>query len=115
MESVIGRNTGELLAKAVHKVICEYKIQQRLLAITTDNASNYTSTLTHLSPLLRTNDDTRWDSKQNHFPCIAHTIQLVVKSMMQPLQIEGQGEAGAAGKLMTSAIQIRRSIIFIQP
>ena len=114
MESVVGRHTGEALGKIVHKVICEYKLQQRLLAVTTDNASNNTSTLTQLSSSLRTNDDIRWDPKQNHIPCIAHTVQLVVKSMMEALRIEGQGGAGAAGKPMSSTTQIRRSIIFIQ-
>ncbi|CAG7827256.1 unnamed protein product, partial [Allacma fusca] len=48
-----GSHKGKNLAKSVHDVLCEYDITSRLLAITSDNASNMNTMFAELGKLLQ--------------------------------------------------------------
>jgi hypothetical protein len=67
-------------------------IYDQLLAITTDNASNNRTLCESLSERLRTSQGVSWPVKQNHLPCLAHVIQLVVKKLVESLNIESSDE-----------------------
>ena len=47
-----GRHTGRALAESLHKVLSDFKICDKLLGVTTDNASNMCTMLVELESLL---------------------------------------------------------------
>lgn len=79
-----GENLAELLTESIPK---NWRIFERLLCITADNASN---NLTMAGALERycCSLERNWDSRQGMIPCIAHIIQLCVESIVSTLRIQ---------------------------
>lgn len=88
LEVAEGQHTGVRLAAHVLNVLKEYHIHDRILAVTADNASNNQTLLTTLSELLA-KEDIEWDAA-NQVPCLAHTVQLVVKDMICSIRSDEQ-------------------------
>jgi hypothetical protein len=76
-----GEHTGVNLSQEVLELLREYEIKERVLAITTDNASNNLTLVsslqeTHLSQGLSS------DTIIIRVPCLAHVIQLSLKQLL---------------------------------
>jgi hypothetical protein len=66
----------------------------RILGITTDNASsNYAMTRKFQEALVASGQE--WNAAQNHIPCMAHVIQLVLGAFMASLGIQGRAKSWA--------------------
>lgn len=105
-EMLEGKHSGDNLAVVVMAVLKKYGIQNRLFAITTDNASNNNTMSAALEDILDNDyeDYERspelanaisdaisqtavvWDSQTLHIPCLAHVVQLVVNAFIHGIQ-----------------------------
>ena len=87
-EHIAGAHTGENLAKITMQVLRRYHIEHRLFAITADNASNNRTLRRELARKLQQECRLPWDAARHTVPCLTHVVQLVVKEMIQHMEIE---------------------------
>lgn len=85
-DQVSGTHDGATLKTLILGVIKRYDIGERLLGITTDNATSNATMAKMLQGVLQElgND---WEAAQNHVPCMAHVIQLSLNAFMNKLQV----------------------------
>jgi len=95
-EPLLGSHTGEHLAQVVNSLLVTYKLENRLLTITTDNASNNKTMQEALRKGLRRLYNIKWDTNRGRIPCLAHVIQLAVKKIVVSLKIESPYETTPA-------------------
>jgi hypothetical protein len=104
-EPISGSHTSIRLANYVLGVLEDAKLDRRVLAITTDNASNNTTLMDNLSKKLRqgiensSHVSTHLDpevkklcSIPTHIPCLAHVIQLAVQSLLQQIKVNAHND-----------------------
>jgi hypothetical protein len=121
-EQLIDRHTGDYMAEIVRKIIIKYQLQDRLYAVTTDNATN-NQTLTenlqkHVNALREfqeiESDDIaneiirenlreiamqttlQWNNRQLHLPCFAHVIQLAVNAFLDGIKAIEDDDSSAS-------------------
>jgi hypothetical protein len=83
-----GSHTGESMARIVHNTCQEHNISDRLYCITSDNASSNNSMRKNLEPLMLELDESlSWSADSTKIPCMAHVIQLVVKSILKGFSV----------------------------
>jgi hypothetical protein len=87
-----GAHSGFSFAEIVFRILQTHDLHNLLLAITTDNASNNKTLCESLSDSLKTSKRVSWSAEQNHLPCLAHVIQLVVKKVVESLDIGSSDE-----------------------
>ena len=85
-EHVSGRHTGVNLARIVKDILDNYRLTERVHAITTDNASNNGSMFGVLKQALISLP------KGYHVPCLAHVIQLAVKELLSSIQAQASND-----------------------
>lgn len=89
-EPLDGAHTGKELATIVRRVISQYKLDGRVHAITTDNASNNNTMMTQISEMIKdlcTDEDNLYGKQIYHIPCFAHIIQLAQKALLGSIRI----------------------------
>ena len=75
---------GESLAGVLEGVLKRHDISDRILAITTDNASNNNMLTKYLQHALGLGS---FCAKHGHLPCLAHVIQLSLKELFGSIRI----------------------------
>jgi hypothetical protein len=80
-------HTGLVIAHAVFECLVEWKIEDKIMSITLDNASNNDTATTNLSAKLLARKNSQFDPKYFHIRCAAHIVNLVVNDGLD--QIEG--------------------------
>lgn len=88
-ELIKGAHTGRNMSLIVEAVLNRYKITDKLLGFTSDSASNNTTLTRALREGLSTLS-IGWDAEQNHIPCMAHIIQLILQAFMGYLNVKGR-------------------------
>jgi hypothetical protein len=78
-------HTGINIAKTIYDVLKNWELREKFLAITTDNASNNETMVSHLEKLFN-EDGFHWDSRLYHFRCMAHIIHLAVEESLKELE-----------------------------
>ena len=71
------RHTGDNLADELEKILTEWEIREKVVAIVTDNAQNMLNAISFLSGA---SDHTNISS----MGCAAHTLQLAVNKALRP-------------------------------
>ncbi len=79
-EHLVGRHIGRNLGDKVYDVLVRYGVQDRVQAITTDNASNNGTAVSYLRSFVRGTTITY------HIPCLAHVLQLSLGAMLATLK-----------------------------
>jgi hypothetical protein len=74
-EPLDGSHTGENLAAALYEVIGRHGIEDRIMAITTDNASNNNTMFDRIQKAYPS-------TPLAHIPCMAHVIQLSLNELL---------------------------------
>jgi hypothetical protein len=80
-------HTGLVIAHAVFECMVEWKIEDKVMSITLDNASNNDTATTNLSAKLLARKNGQFDPKSFHIRCAAHIVNLVVNDGLD--QIDG--------------------------
>lgn len=79
-------HTGNVIAQAVFDCMVEWKIEDKVMTITLDNASNNDTAITNLKAKLLARRNTNFDPIYFHVRCAAHIVNLVVNDGLQPLE-----------------------------
>ena len=79
-------HTGIVIAQVVFECMVEWKIEDKVMTITLDNASNNDTAITNLKAKLLARRNTNFDSIYFHVRCAAHIVNLVVNDGLQPLE-----------------------------
>jgi len=81
---MIGRHTSEMLEFEINKIMCHWKIKEKVHAIVADNASN----VKLISERLNDNRG----CKITQFSCAAHVLNLIVSSFTKKLNGNTQND-----------------------
>jgi len=91
-ESLSGSHTGVNLGDVLLKVLQEHRIAGRVLAVTTDNASNNSTLISSIQESIQSLElDT--DSTIIRIPCLAHAIQLSLKDLLGQMKANPDNES----------------------
>lgn len=85
-EPLSGTHSGENLSAILLDVLVQHQIQERVLAITTDNASNNYTLVTALQQSL---SDT---TTVIRVPCLAHVIQLSLNELLGQMKADPKND-----------------------
>lgn len=84
-EPLTGVHTGAYLSTVVLNLLEKYEIKGRVLAVTTDNASNNSTLIKSLQDSLQS-QGLGSDTLLIRVPCLAHVIQLSLKQLLGQLK-----------------------------
>ncbi len=84
-QSLSDAHTDEMMTKIVVDILKKYNLENRLLAVTTDNASNNEKMRKNIKKILK-KIDVEWDHEKNHVSCIAHVIQLAINELLESMK-----------------------------
>ena len=91
---IYGAHSGETLAELVHEMLVELRLEEKLITVTADNASNNETLVSELYATLlgkhASGDDIeasdkkciRFRGRQSYVRCIAHILNLIVKDIL---------------------------------
>jgi hypothetical protein len=79
-------HTGLVIAHAVFECLVEWKIEDKVMSITLDNASNNDVATTNLSAKLLARKNGLFDPVYFHVRCAAHIVNLVVNGGLEPVE-----------------------------
>lgn len=85
-EHIDGSHTGMNLSESLLKVLSEHKITDRVLSVTTDNASNNKTLMAKMQEVTDSLQSER-DITIFHVPCIAHVIQLSLQELLGKIKV----------------------------
>jgi hypothetical protein len=102
-EQLSGAHIGRSLAEMVDGKAKEFAIQDKMFAITTDNAGNMGTLASHLQDLcLQCVEDRQTEYELFHIPCLAHIINLAVQAFLEDIK------AGAENEMLETVISTER-------
>lgn len=86
-KELTGVHSGENIASAVEGVLVELDLEQKLIAITADNASNNERMVDVLADTLsqKHGSRARFQGSQSYVRCLGHIINLIVKDILAKL------------------------------
>jgi len=88
-KEIRGSHTVANMGGIINDSQARYGIQDRILGFTTDSASNnrtLTKTLNNACSLL----SVQWCHLENHIPCMAHVVQLVLGAFMSSIKVKSR-------------------------
>jgi hypothetical protein len=85
-EHIHGSHTGSNLSETVFQILQEYGITDRVLSITTDNASNNNTMIMNIQDIIQSQGLT--NTSVFRIPCLAHVIQLSLKQLLGKMKVE---------------------------
>jgi hypothetical protein len=87
-------HSGEALAIVVNNLLLRYQLTDRIISITTDNASNNGTMMGALNRSLVDALDKGLflDGKIQHIPCLAHILQLAVQALLGKIRLRPTNE-----------------------
>jgi len=88
-EEIKGCHTGANMAEIIKGVLAKYRIQDRILGFTTESASN-NRTLTEALSNAGSLSSVEWSQFENHIPCIANVIQLILGAFMSSIEVQSR-------------------------
>lgn len=83
-EHLHGSHTGENLSKTVTQILADHSISDRVLSVTTDNATNNNTLMLSIQDHLQSQHQS--DISIFRVPCIAHVIQLSLNELLGKLK-----------------------------
>lgn len=94
-EPLSGSHSGLNLSEVLIKLLQQHDITDRVLAITTDNASNNNTLVNFMNEAIQTFELS--GSSVIRVPCIAHVIQLSLKDLLGQLKANPKNEMAETG------------------
>ncbi|KAJ5764738.1 hypothetical protein N7520_004297 [Penicillium odoratum] len=84
-EHLHGSHTGENLSKTVIQLLTDHGITDRVLSVTTDNATNNNTLMMNIQETIQSQSQS--DTLIFRVPCIAHVIQLSLNELLGKLKV----------------------------
>ncbi|XP_044369507.1 zinc finger BED domain-containing protein RICESLEEPER 1-like [Triticum aestivum] len=79
-------HSGSIIAQAIFECLCEWKIEDKVISITVDNARNNDGAVRNLINKFVARKVPGFISTHFHVRCCAHIVNLVVNDGLEPLQ-----------------------------
>ncbi|XP_025881816.1 zinc finger BED domain-containing protein RICESLEEPER 2-like [Oryza sativa Japonica Group] len=79
-------HTGIVIAQAIFDCLVDWKIEDKVMTITLDNASNNDTAVSNLKSKLAARKNAQFDPDYFHVRCAAHIVNLVVNDGLQQIQ-----------------------------
>jgi hypothetical protein len=93
-ESLVGVHSGNALAQVINNVFQQHNLFDRVVSITTDNASSNTTMVLeingYLQEALKANSILK--KKVQHVPCLSHVIRLSLQALLSFVQLRPTNE-----------------------
>ncbi|KAJ1296422.1 hypothetical protein BS78_01G299400 [Paspalum vaginatum] len=80
-------HTGIVIAQAIFECLVELKIEDKIMTITLDNASNNDTAVTNMKTKLLARKNTQFDPIYFHVRCTSHIVNLVVNDELQAIDL----------------------------
>ncbi|KAG0160023.1 hypothetical protein PDIDSM_7550 [Penicillium digitatum] len=109
-EPLHGSHTGENLSKTVTQILTEHGISDRVLSVTTDNATNNNTLMQSVQDHLQSQHSS--DLSIFRVPCIAHVIQLSLNELLGKLKANKRNTSGSI-QITYTLKKIRGLAVFI--
>ena len=103
-------HTGQNMAEILGAVLEEFKLETKLLAITTDNASTNETMVNQLDQSLKeafSPRELRFDGLNNYMRCTAHVLNLIVGDILKALRAGGRYDALRSCELLDLDILVK--------
>lgn len=94
-ENLTDVHSGQELAKVVNDTVTKFDLSQRVISITTDNASNNGTLMKELNSYLEDALNQKlfaFENKIQHVPCLAHIIQLALQALLGKIRINPKND-----------------------
>jgi hypothetical protein len=94
-ESLTDIHSGQGLATVVNDTIKRFHLEQRVMSITTDNASNNGTLVKELNTCLEDALNEKLilvGEKIQHIPCLAHVIQLALQALLGKIRVSPKND-----------------------
>ena len=78
-------HTGIVIANAIFECLVEWKIEDKIMSITLDNASNNDGAIASLKAKLLARKNSKFDPDYFHVRRVSHIVNLVVNDGLQPI------------------------------
>ena len=92
-ESLTDCHSGAILAQVVNGVFEKHKLSDRVLSITTDNASNNSTLIKELNSYINEAIEKGFlNGRITHIPCLAHVLQLALKALLGKIRLAPKNE-----------------------
>ena len=88
-QEIRGSHTGANMAGIFTDVLARYGIQDRILGFSTDSSSN-NQTVTQASNNAWSLLSVEWCELENHIPCVAHVVQLILRVFMSSIKVKSR-------------------------
>jgi len=88
-EEIRGSYMGANMAGIINDILARYGMQDRILGFTTASASN-NRTLTEALNNAWSLRSVEWCQLENHIPCMAHVVQLIVGVFMSSINVKSR-------------------------
>jgi hypothetical protein len=82
----LNSHTNKSMSRKVINIFKNYKLERRLLNLTSNNASNNDKMRRFIRKILLKND-IEWSHEKNHVSCLTHVIQLTMNELFKSLKI----------------------------
>ena len=79
-------HSGYTMACIIYHTLEDYSLLKKLHCVTTDNAFNNYALTMKLSKKLQDDATIHWDHETQHFPCLIHIINLVVRKLLSVIK-----------------------------
>jgi len=100
-----GSHTGENLSNYVFDTLVDFDLCEKLFCVTTDNASNNKTMIKQLFESIYVRTGVQHDEKNQHIPCFAHVINLVVGAFLKNLKFIAEDGDDGEDEVMRHRIQ----------
>jgi hypothetical protein len=89
-EHLTGIHSGAELSKVLKSLLTKFELEDRTIAITTDNASNNGTMLKEMQQMLKqlSSEDEFFKGKIQHVPCLSHIIQLGLQALLGEIRLK---------------------------
>jgi hypothetical protein len=79
-------HTGIVIAQAIFDCLAEWKIEDKIMTVTLDNAANNDTAITNMKAKLLARKNSSFDPIYFHVRCASHIVNLVVNDGLVPLE-----------------------------
>lgn len=114
-----GTHSGENLADFLFSILSDFHLENKFLAITTDNASNNDSMMTFIGKKI---NNSFLENSMRHIRCVSHIINLTVKAFLKECkinthdlsEIELDVDSSVENRILSSSLIIDKISIIVR-
>ena len=112
-KSFVDRHTSWQMINVVLKLLIKYSIDDRLLTITTDNASFNEKLRKHFNMLLFNTLNIKWNHSKNTIVCMTYVMQLMLNAIFKALKVSINKNNDENASLKINTFNLSNTIFYL--